>query len=104
MGKQWYQQYIVNKKRYAEQYYQEHKETILVRLKRCHQRRKEEFLAHWQECHDKSKALTNETPSVEKQPVKHDCTICGRSYTLKNKLRHEKSNKHQNTITNTTTC
>ena len=47
--------------------------------------------------------MKNKDKTAEKRLVEHDCDICGGRYALKHKSAHEKSNKHQNALANTTT-
>lgn len=80
---------------YKKQYYQNNKEILAEHNKHCYENNKEQIAEH-----NKQYRTLNKEKIAEKAKVKYTCN-CGAIANICNKLRHEKSIKHQTFINST---
>ena len=82
----------INPSRNKSEYYIDNKETINIKNRKYWKDNKEHLNMKQREYHEKHKEEIN-----LKRSVTYPC-LCGCSYTLRHKARHEKSKKHQEFI------
>ena len=77
------------KKQKQQEYYQRNKDKIIQDVKVYRQTHKEQLMEKQREYESKKQEMFKE---------KHNCDICGGSYTYKNKATHLNSKKHRKAI------
>ena len=111
--KKWYQENKERKQAYHKEYYQKKKEArqeatssstpayTEAQTQTREQRRKEYRRQYYEKHKDHLKELKQASyeKNYERLYTSHTCDVCGGSYSLHNKPRHERSKQHQNALT-----
>ena len=108
--KKWYQENKEKKQAYVKEYYQKKKEARQEATSSTTQaetptqtrgERRREYQRQYREKnkeHLKDLAAASYEKNYERLYTSHKCDVCGGSYSLHNKPRHERSKQHQNAL------